>query len=145
MSFHIGVVGSRKCPPHWKQQLEETLSYAKAIAPDFTLVSGHSPGGGPDIWAENWADFFSQPKLIFPIEPGPSYEFRKRAMARNTEIVRHSDLVIALWDWDSSGTANSIAKAASLERSLIIITNPVSWLGMFDQIHYAYKKWAIKH
>ena len=137
----IGVVGSRKCAPHWEDRLRATLDWCKELWPDFVLVSGHCPGGGPDMWAEKWADDNKQAKKIFPIPAGASADFRKRAMARNTEIVRASRIVIALWDWDSGGTANSVAKAVYLNRDLILVANDSDFGVIFDRL----QKLAIKH
>ena len=116
VKVYIGIVGSRGY-----SRPKDVSRLVKLMRPElwedqgikFVVVSGRSPGGGPDVVAEETADKYGVTKKIFPVAYGPE-SFRTRAMARNKKIVERSDYLVAFWDGDSSGTANSLAWAAYL-------------------------------
>lgn len=80
------------------------------ILPEFNIVSIISGGArGVDSLAENWADRKGVDKLIFPADwkkYGKSAGYR-----RNHDIIKNSDLVLALWDGQSRGTQHSMGLA----------------------------------
>ena len=88
--MRIGIVGheSAKFTPEGEAQAKETIRRIFSVYVGPTLVSGHSPLGGIDIWAEEIAKEIGayDPKYIF--EPkqnawgGVPYGFR----ARNIDI-----------------------------------------------------------
>jgi hypothetical protein len=64
----------------------------EAITDVPTLVSGHSPLGGVDVFAEDIADELSIPKLIFAPKDfswGGGYGYK----ARNVDIAKNSDVL----------------------------------------------------
>lgn len=92
----IGIVGNGtdKFTEETKQEafeiIEELLRPVEAV-----LVSGHSPVGGIDIWAEEVADALGktpEQRLIFAADSnnwGTGYGFK----ARNIDIAKNSDHV----------------------------------------------------
>lgn len=65
-----------------------------------------------------------QTKIFKPIgitEGCSAFEYRKAAFARNRSIVKYSDIVIAFWDGDSNGTANSLGHAALLRKPAYVV------------------------
>ncbi len=119
--MNIAIVGSRsdlhKDAKRWVKTVVGLFNN------DDCLVSGRSPGGGPDVWAEEEADERGLNKKIFPIEgKGLSrIEFTKAAHARNTQIVQNSYVVIAFWNGFSGGTVDTIRKAKKLGKPVYII------------------------
>lgn len=116
--MRIGVVGSRKFSNEaLVREFIQTLDREIDI-----VVSGHSPGGGVDIWAELEAKYLGIKTDIQYIKFSMKSEFRAAAMARNKEIVQKSDIIVAFWDEDSSGTAHTIAYAQVQRKPCKIIT-----------------------
>jgi len=97
--MNIGIVG------HGADKFDER-SKATAISriieiletyPGCTVVSGHSPVGGIDIWAEETAKQLGHDTLIFEPDykmwdPAGKYGYK----ARNIDIARHSDIVYCI-------------------------------------------------
>lgn len=113
----IAVVGSRKYPH--KHHVKELLE--KLVGKNVTIVSGRSPGGGVDVWAEQYADSFGMAKEIYPIPADPREQFRERAMKRNWEIARACDCLVAFWDGDSTGTTHALTATLSLRKPILLM------------------------
>jgi hypothetical protein len=113
----IGFVGSRD----WKDTtlLRHTL-YRVLEHQDLTvhLISGRlyivsGGGGNVDLWAEKHGARMLQTEPIIhraKWREGGVYDGRA-GLKRNTLIVRDSDILIAAWDEESTGTFDSIKKA----------------------------------
>lgn len=100
--MNLGIVGhaKEKFTPRTqvaaKRAIVRAISEARAQSGEWpTIVSGRSPLGGVDVWAENIARALGLKTLIFPPRvhrwSGPG-GFRER----NLEIARHSDLVLVV-------------------------------------------------
>ncbi|SEP25344.1 hypothetical protein SAMN05216388_10555 [Halorientalis persicus] len=108
----IGIVGSRSfafelCPARALETVGQAL--VEADWPVSKIVSGGAEGA--DAAARAFADYFEIPYT----ECEPNFDQFDEAWqafhARNSEIVRASDRLLALWDGDSTGTLDTIAKA----------------------------------
>ena len=79
------------------------------FVPDGTnlIISGGAKG--IDTMAEKYADERSIPKLIF--KPEYNKYGASATLVRNRSIVEASDIVIAIWDGESSGTKYMIEYA----------------------------------
>lgn len=95
----VAVVGSRSI---------SSADISRYIPPDATLIIS---GGavGVDTIAEKYADEKGIKKLIIY----PDYELygKSAPLIRDKLIVDHADLVIAVWDGESSGTEFTISYA----------------------------------
>lgn len=91
--MNIGIVGSGadKFTPETRRMAQERIR-AILAHPDAVLVSGHSPVGGIDIWAEEAAAELGRKSIIHaPVvnqwgAPG-GYKDRNLAIARDSDIV----------------------------------------------------------
>lgn len=117
----IAVIGSRKYPNGHRIDVTRFFDYLYC---GITIVSGHSPGGGVDIWAEEEAKQGRMKCEIYPVDKDLVKEkgFRFAALARNWQIVKVCDALVAFWDKDSTGTAHSVAAAITLNKPILIIT-----------------------
>lgn len=81
-----------------------------------SVVSGGAKG------ADTLAEKFALENTIEMIVFKPDWKrFGKRAgFIRNTLIIENSDIVFAFWEGKSSGTKDSIEKAKSLNKKVII-------------------------
>ncbi len=107
----VGVIGGRDFNNY--ELVKETLSKI-----DITLlVSGGARGADSLGWkyaVENKIEV----KIFLPNWD----KFGKVAgFLRNTEIVNESELIVAFWDGESKGTADSIEKAKKQNKKIIII------------------------
>ena len=93
--MNIGIVGAGQ-----DKFVPETEARARSLIrqlladPDAVLVSGHSPVGGIDIWAEEIADELGREKHIYAPKvdqwnPPGQYGYK----ARNLDIAEDSDVV----------------------------------------------------
>jgi len=99
----IAIVGSRNYPD--KEHMMKTAAvYCQHAA---EIISGGARG--PDRWAEELARVLRKPMKV--LKPN----WRKYGVSagprRNQQIVDACDVVIAFWDGESRGTADTIAKA----------------------------------
>ena len=109
------VVGSRDFPD--RQLVEDVL--AVRIGPQDTVLSGGARG--PDCWALEWAKA-RDIKTLPPFLPDWNGPLKKGAgFARNTIIVENCDQVIAFWDGQSRGTADTITKAEAANKPVTVI------------------------
>ena len=108
----IGVVGGRDFNDY--NLLCATLNHHIPIG---VIVSGGA--SGTDTLAARYAIEHKVP-LIEHIPNWDRYG-KSAAMLRNAYIVRDSDLVIAFWDGQSRGTANTIARCKDAAKPCHII------------------------
>jgi hypothetical protein len=114
---HVAIVGSR--------HLNDYRKFCTAIRPLLrsgdVIVSGRSPGGGIDILAAKFARQNGHQLIEYPIDQSlidqkvaegldSRAAFAFAAMARNTQIVQRSDIMIAIPCDHSRGTMDSIRK-----------------------------------
>jgi len=92
MTRYIGIVGhgAEKFNARDEKQAR-TIIQALLEDPASVLVSGRSPMGGIDIWAEEEADRMRRQKLIFPAEHNrwkpDGFEKRNLSIAARSETV----------------------------------------------------------
>ena len=110
--YKVAVIGSRGFDSY------ETLS---KILDDNLNISEIISGGakGADSLGARYATERGIPVTIFR----PDWDkYGKRAgFIRNTDIVTAADIIVAFWDGESKGTANSIATAGRLGKPIITI------------------------
>ena|SRR3990172_2853504 len=107
----VAVIGSRSFSN--KELLSKTLGTFKVTK----IISGGAKGA--DSLAEEYAK-----KNDIPIEIIlPNWSLGRRAgMLRNTTIIERCDFVIAFWDGESKGTADSIKKAKKMGKKVEVIS-----------------------
>ncbi len=136
---NIGIVGAGQdkftIPQREKAQtlIRELLQF-----PDAVLVSGGSPVGGIDIWAERIADELGRRKIICAPEvnqwdPPGRYGFK----ARNLDIGKYSDvlhvIVVARYPLDYTGQRfNYCYHCVSSDRPLHVKSGGC-WTGIQTQ------------
>jgi len=95
----IAIIGSRSLADY------DSHAILRHIPKNVTaIISGGAKG------IDAWAERFAQGKGMRFIKILPNYQKygKKAPISRNKEIVRQADLVLAIWDFKSRGTANAI-------------------------------------
>lgn len=114
--MNIAIVGGRDFNDY--DLLKKTLdTYIENKSFLNAIVSGGAPGA--DILAEKYAAEIGVEMIIY--RPDHKKNGRLAALARNTEIVEHADVIFAFWDGKSRGTMDSINKAKDLGKPLLIV------------------------
>lgn len=97
--MRLGIVGhaQEKFTPSTEIAARKLIQLAVAELKPEAIVSGHSPMGGVDWYAEDEARSCSIPMLVFEPkvkqwDPPGAYGFK----ARNLDIARHSDIVLVV-------------------------------------------------
>jgi len=112
----IAIIGSRTFLDY--ELLSDTIK--KYLSENNLIIKSVVSGGakGADTLAEKFALENTIEMIVFK----PDWKrFGKRAgFMRNTLIIENSDVVFAFWDGKSSGTKDSIEKAKSLNKKVII-------------------------
>ena len=90
----VAIIGhaKEKFTPETEEIARHIIRHILSRERDIILVSGRSPMGGIDVWAEEEADRLGVPKRIFAPKQhswGGEYGFR----ARNIDIAKYSDEV----------------------------------------------------
>lgn len=113
----LGVVGSRDWTDY--EQVKEYLDLICSHNHVTAIVSGGARG--VDKMAERYSreELGMEPTVFLP--DVKRWGIPKALFKRNTEIVKHSDIVIALWDGKSTGTADTIRKAKNFERQHFVV------------------------
>lgn len=111
--MRFGIVGSRSFIDY-DIFLKWVLKFHKDIK---SIVSGGAVGA--DSLAERYAKYWSIPIKV--IRPKWEKHGRGAGFIRNTEIVQNSDMIIAFWDGQSSGTKNTIDKARNMKCPTLIV------------------------
>lgn len=112
----IAIIGSRTFLDY--ELLSDTIK--NYLSENNLIIKSVVSGGakGADTLAEKFALENTIEMIVFK----PDWKrFGKRAgFMRNTLIIENSDIVFAFWDGKSSGTKDSIEKAKSLNKKVII-------------------------
>lgn len=98
----IAIVGSRDYP-----LMDSIDLFVQSLPPDTIVVSGDARG--VDREAARAARRRGLRTMVFPAD-WATYG-RRAGMVRNEQIVDHADQVVAFWDGQSPGTADTIRKA----------------------------------
>lgn len=114
----VAVVGSRG----WtnREQVRRELFKLLRLVGGYTrrkeieIVSGGAQG--PDTIAVEWAHSGGMPFRI--IRPDWDKYGKGAGMLRNAEIVANADMVLAFWDGESKGTADTIKKSLAAKKEL---------------------------
>ena len=112
MSNRIAIVGSRGY-----SNLEAVRRFVRSLPRDAIVISGGAPG--VDRAAEREAKKLGLALIVYRAE----WEKlgRGAGIIRNGTIVESCDRVVAFWDGESRGTANTIARARRLGKPVEII------------------------
>ena len=104
--FHLGVIGSRTFNDYTlcKKTLDKVFKKLLDKYEEVVIVSGGAKG------ADSLAKKYSKENKVKIIEFLPDWDKHGKAAGfiRNNDIVEKSDLLIAFWDGQSSGTLHSI-------------------------------------
>lgn len=97
----------------------DDFSYLETVLSNHTITEIVSGGAiGADTLAEQYATKYNIPIKIF--YPNWKKYGKIAGIKRNTQIVDYCDYVIAFWDGVSNGTRDTINKAKSQNKSVII-------------------------
>lgn len=110
--YRIAIVGSREFS-NWRQ----VIDCVNALPIDTIVVSGGARG--VDRIAEQIARQRGMTVQVFPADWNK--HGKSAGMIRNQFIVDYADKVIAFWDGQSRGTADTIAKARKAGKPVEII------------------------
>lgn len=97
---YVAVVGSRGYP-----ELDRVGALVGALDPRATVVTGGAPG------VDREAERLAGERGLTCAVVRPAGLMPSDYLCRNTVVVRGSDVVVAFWDGESTGTRDSIAKA----------------------------------
>ena len=81
------------------------------------VVSGGAKGA--DTLAEKFANEYDLETIVY--KPDWGRLGRGAALARNTQIIDHSDIVFAFWNGTSTGTKDSITKAHKKNKIVVMV------------------------
>lgn len=110
----VAVVGSRTFTDY--ELLRNTLDEHKLVKIR-TIVSGGAAGA--DRLAERYAAERGIELIV--LRPDWSTHGKSAGIMRNTDIVDRSDFVFAFWDGQSRGTADTINKAKSRGKPVVVV------------------------
>ena len=97
----VAIIGSRNLDVDIEKYIPENTT---------TIISGGAKG--IDSLAETYAEKHNIPTIIF--EPDYSKYGRKAPIVRNQLIAKEADIVVAIWDGKSKGTAYTINYAQKI-------------------------------
>lgn len=124
MKITVAVIGSRDYPsPHLVDVWIDHL--VKRYGTDFHVVSGACKGS-PDKWGVVAAQCAGVPPeriLEIPAQwRRPDGSVDKRAgFDRNGLVMEQADLVLAFWDGHSNGTCDTMSKAVTAGKPVLVI------------------------
>lgn len=109
----LAVIGSRGFDNY--ELVEQVLSdYKDKVS---LVISGGAIGA--DTLGEQWAKNNNINTVIYPAD---WVKYGKRAgFVRNNDIIYSCDVCVAFWDGESRGTLDSIKKAESMGKEIILI------------------------
>ena len=111
----VAIVGSRDFPhPEW------VGAYVAGLPAGTTVISGGARG--VDTWAVDVARARGLSIVVFPAD----WDKHGKAAGpiRNKQIVEAVDLVVAFWDGESRGTANTIKLARAARKTVATYQPP---------------------
>lgn len=114
MSKRIAVVGSREYP-----NIGLVRTFVRRLAvkdPDATVVSGNAPG------VDRAAEVAGHAAGLAVVSLKADWDRygKKAGFIRNGQIVEQCDAVAAFWDGSSNGTADTVAKAEAVGKSVSV-------------------------
>lgn len=87
----VGIVGHESATFTATTEAQARAIIRELLAPsDAILISGHSPVGGIDIWAEEEAHILGRSMMIFPPK---SMDWATGFKPRNLQIAQTADIV----------------------------------------------------
>lgn len=94
MTTHLGIVGNGadKFTPLGVQRAQDWISKGLQRMSDVVVVSGRSPMGGVDVWAESIARLLGKATDIYPPKTLDWAGYR----VRNLQIASHSDRIVVV-------------------------------------------------
>ncbi len=115
-NIKLAVVGSRSITDSQvvEHGIQRILDLGIVIS---VIVSGGC--SGPDTLGANWAEQHNIPCDIY-LPDWDKYGMRA-GFVRNEDIVKNSDMVLAIWDGKSKGTEDSMNHARILGKPLITV------------------------
>lgn len=113
MSRRVAVVGSRT----FGEEILVRDWLSSFLQPGDTVVSGGA--NGPDSWAEAYAQEHGFDAKVYHAEW--KKWGRAAGIKRNASIVADADVLLAFWDGESRGTADSIERARKKGIPLYIV------------------------
>lgn len=129
--FKVAIVGSRL--KYWEALGPEHANHAALYICEYIwkrrvtceFISGSSPGGGVDIWAENFCARRFIPFKSFPAAKYTAAEFYKR----NRQIAEEANVIVAFCAGTiTGGTRTTIRYAKELGKHVVIyIYNNGEW------------------
>lgn len=128
MVIKVGVVGSRsRDTPKDKAVIKKALLSQLDKGKKLHLVSGGCKKGA-DKFAEELAEELNLGISIHSVDfPGFSrynvsrWQYAQKAYERNTLIAEECDILMAVWDGISGGTADTIKKTEALSKPVIVL------------------------
>lgn len=95
--MRLGIVGhgADKFTPETAREARNRIATAIVALGATTVISGRSPMGGVDIWAEEQAEAMNIPTMIFPARVG-SWAAIGGFKERNLKIASNSDKVVVI-------------------------------------------------
>jgi hypothetical protein len=113
--MRVAIVGSRGIEGDLTALLDDILPNG---TPGYTTAIVSGGARGVDRSAEAYADAHGIEKIIFY----PNYKLfgKKAPLMRNYDIIDNADMVIAIWDGVSRGTAHSINYAIESNKTVVI-------------------------
>ena len=114
----VAFVGTRDFPESKKSIIEDILL---KLPINTLIVSGGARG--PDRWAVEYAKKHNYSFKEYLAKKGPNGEYLGpwTLMIRNTDIVNNSDYIVALWDGESKGTLDTLKKAKTNKKPVLIV------------------------
>jgi hypothetical protein len=95
--MNVAIIGhgDNKFSQNTRSRVYKIIRRILADHPDATIISGHSPVGGIDIWAEKMAKALGYKTQIFAPKQkvwDAEYGFKQR----NLDIAKHSDVIYVI-------------------------------------------------
>lgn len=129
--MNLGVIGSRNFNSY---NVLHTVIQKYFITWDIdNIVSGGA--NGADTLAERYADQYNINKKIFLADW--ETHGKRAGYIRNHEIWKNSDMVVAFWDGQSSGTKHSFELYKKYKKDFLVVeylSKKVYWLNGEDTV-----------
>jgi hypothetical protein len=118
--YNLGIVGSRDFDDYnlFDKVIRKVISIE---GKPNNIISGGARG--TDSFGSKWASDNNISTIIFKPRYNDFPEKVRRWMApkeRNTDIVKNSDIILAFWNMESTGTLDSITKGRDMNKKIYI-------------------------
>jgi predicted Rossmann-fold nucleotide-binding protein len=112
--MRVAIIGSRKY-----SDMEQVKRYVEELPEETIVISGGAKG------VDSMAEEVARQRGLEVVVIRPDYAAfpgrpRSAPIARNREIVRQADRVVAFWDGESRGTHNAIAFALQEGKAVVL-------------------------